>query len=47
MMTLEDREYYQERRLNELGLCGPLDDAELLDSAALSRQGRSARDIDW
>jgi hypothetical protein len=42
MTTSDIKEYYQDRRLNELGLCGPLSDDEMAGSA-----GRSTRNLDW
>jgi len=43
MTTSDIKEYYQDRRLNELGLSGPLADDEMVGSAG----GRSTRNLDW
>jgi hypothetical protein len=43
LTALDIKEYYQERRLKELQLGGPLTDEEM-NSASM---GRSARDLDW
>lgn len=43
LTTLDIKEYYQERRLKELQLCGPLTEDELSDGSG----GRRSRDLDW
>lgn len=43
LTTSDIKEWYQERRLNELGLCGPLSDDEMVGSSG----GRSVNNLDW
>jgi [ribulose-bisphosphate carboxylase]/[fructose-bisphosphate aldolase]-lysine N-methyltransferase len=41
IQSLDAKEYYQERRLNELDLLRPLDESEIVDSEGGRRMGRS------
>lgn len=43
MLASDLKEFYQERRLKELNLCGPLRQDELTGESS----SRSARDLDW
>lgn len=43
LTTSDIKEWYQERRLNDLGLSGPLADDEMVGSAG----GRSVNNLDW